>query len=205
MSLLTTSPPNTVEIGGVAVPINTSFRVGIQFELQTLEDQLTPESILTMFFGKSWPQPYEEAIRKVIWFYRLGKPEKEEPAAKTEVARSKRSYDFEIDADALYTSFRSAYGIDLLKEDLHWWAFRELMLGLPDETAFKQRVYYRTGSTAGMSGKQKKQFEALRTKYAIPERGKIDKKLSLAERDEVMKQYVAQRFKETYGKAETRP
>lgn len=203
MSLLTTSPPNMVEIGGVNVPINTSFRVGIQFELQTLEDQLTPESILTMFFGKNWPQPYDEAIQKAIWFYRLGKPEKEEPAVKTEVSRSKRSYDFETDADALYTSFRSAYGIDLLKEDLHWWAFRELMLGLPDETAFKQRVYYRTGSTAGMSGKQKKQFEALRAKYAIPERGKIDKKLSLAERDEAIKRYVAQRFEETYGKAET--
>lgn len=68
---------------------------------------------------------------------------------------SRRSYDFEIDADALYTSFREAYGIDLLQEDLHWWAFRELMLGLPDDTPFKQRVYYRTGSTEGMSAKQK--------------------------------------------------
>lgn len=202
MSLLTAALPKTVTIAGVDCPINTSFRVGVQFELLTLADKLTPEGILTMFFGANWPQPYEEAIQKAIWFYQLGKSEQEKSEAKRDLSKSKRSYDFEVDADALYTSFRAAYNIDLLTEDLHWWAFRELMLGLPDESAFKQRVYYRTGDTTGLSSKQKKQFEAMRAKYAIPDRGKIDKKLSLSDRDAALKRYVAQRFEEAYGKAE---
>ena len=74
------------------------------------------------------------------------------------------------------------------------------MLGLPDDTPFKQRVYYRTDSTEGMSAKQKKQFETRRAKYAIPERGVVDHKLTLSERDAAIKRYVADRFKEVYGK-----
>ena len=201
MNLLTAAPPTTVTIGGKACPINTDFRTCVQFELLTLEDRLTPENVLTMFYGSNWPQPYEEAIQKAVWFYQLGKVEQEKAEAKRNLTKSKRSYDFEIDADALYTSFLTAYNIDLMTDSLHWWAFRELMFGLPDETAFKQRVYYRTGDTSGMSNKQKKHFEAMRKKYSIPERGKIDRKLTLADRDAAMKRYVEQRFEETYGKA----
>lgn len=204
MSLLTAPLPETVQVGGREVPIQTSYRAGIQFELMTLDDRLTPESILSVFFGDSWPEPYDEALRQIIWFYCCGKSkeeqEKEEAQAKRDLKPTRRSYDFEIDADALYTSFRAAYGIDLLQEDLHWWAFRELMLGLPEDTPFKQRVYYRIGSTEGMTAKQKKRFEARRAKYALPERGRVDHRLTLLERDTAIKKYVADRFKEAYGK-----
>ena len=200
MNILTAAPPNTVTVGGKQYPINTSFRVGIQFELTALADKLTPEGILQMYYGAKWPTPYEEAIEQAILFYQLGDAQKEEPEAKRELTKSKRSYDFEVDADAIYTSFRSAYNIDLLHEDIHWWAFRELMLGLPDESMFKQRVYYRTADTTGMSNKQKKHIEAIRTKFALPDRGKIDRKLTLEDRDAAMKRYVSQRFEEVYGK-----
>lgn len=202
MNLLTAALPTSVTVGGKICPINTSFRICIQFEQLALEDKLTPENVLTMFYGANWPQPYEEAIQKAIWFYQLGKTEKKSSKAKMALSESKRSYDFEFDADAIYTSFLTAYRIDLITDDLHWWVFRELMLGLPDESAFKQRIYYRTGDIDGLSGKQKKHFEAMRAKYAIPDRGKIDQKLSLKDRDAAMKRYVAQRFEETYGKAD---
>ena len=141
MNLLTTPLPYAVKVGGREVPINTSFRVGMRFELLALDDQLTPENVLTTFFGDNWPQPYDEAVKQALWFYCLGEPHEKEETDKQNLKPSRRSYDFEIDADALYTSFREAYGVDLLQEDLHWWAFRELMLGLPDDTPFKQRVY----------------------------------------------------------------
>lgn len=196
MSLLTSPLAKTVTIGGKSVTINTSFRAGIQFELLALDDKLTPENVLTTFYGRFWPQPYDEAVTRAIWFYRCGKPQEDNSDAKSQLKASRRSYDFEEDADALYTSFRAAYGIDLQQEDLHWWAFRELMLGLPEDSAFMRRVYYRIGSTEGMSTKQKKQFEARRAKYALPERGQVDHKLTLFERDAAMKKYVAERFKE---------
>lgn len=57
MNLLTTPLPYAVKVGGCEVPINTSFRVGMRFELLALDDQLTPENVLTTFFGDNWPQP----------------------------------------------------------------------------------------------------------------------------------------------------
>ena len=198
MSLLTTPLPRQVEIGGQLCHIQTSFRASMEFELLTLSDTLTPEGILTLYYGEAWPLPYDEAIRQAIWFYRCGKEPEPEDKPGRELKAARRSYDFEVDADVLYTSFRQAYGIDLLEADMHWWAFRELMLGLPEDTPFKQRVYYRIGSTEGMSRKQKKQFEDRRKKYALPERGRVDHRLTLLERDQAMKQYVAQRFIETY-------
>lgn len=204
MSFLTSAPPATVKIGGRDCAINTSFRVGMQFELDTLDDTLTAERLLTLYYGEQWPQPYDEAVKQAIWFYRCGREEEGDakPTEKpgSELKASRRSYDFDIDADALYTSFRSAYGIDLLDEDLHWWAFRELMMGLPEDSPFKQRVYYRVGSTEGMSPKQKKAFEERRAKYALPDRGRIDRRLTLEERDAAMLRYVAMRFEEAYGK-----
>lgn len=196
MSLITSPLPRMVEVGGQQCPINTDFRASVQFELLTLSDKLTPEDILRLYYGTNWPRPYDEAIKSAIWFYRCGKEPESEGKGEKSMQGTRRSYDFDVDADALFTSFRQAYGIDLSAESLHWWAFRELMLGMPEDTPFKRRVYYRIGSAEGMSRKQKKQFEARRKKYALPERGRVDHRLSLLERNQAMQDYVAQRFHE---------
>jgi len=52
-----------------------------------------------------------------------------------------------------------------------------------------------------MSAKQKKDFEERRKRYKLPERGAIDHKLSLLERDTAIKKYVAERFKEVNAKS----
>ena len=204
MNILTSQPPETVDIGGRSVPIASGFREGIRFEMMALDENLTADHILANYFGADWPEPYDEAIRAAIWFYHCGEEqteEKPEPESKKKLKNNRRSYDFEIDAEAIYTSFLQTYGIDLLAENLHWWIFRALLLGLPDETPFKQRVYYRIGSTKGMSAKQKKDFEERRKRYQLPERGAIDHKLSLLERDTAIKKYVADRFKEVNAKS----
>lgn len=202
MSILTAPLPETVSIGGQCVPIETSFRAGILFEQLALDDNLTVENILRVYYGDRWPEPYEEAVNAAIWFYRCRADEKkaEKESSDRKLKNTKRGYDFEIDAEDIYTSFLQAYGIDLLVNDLHWWTFRALLIRLPDDTPFKQRVYYRTGSTKGMSNKQKKEFEERRKRYALPERGAIDHKLSLMERDAAMKRYVDERFKEANKK-----
>lgn len=198
MSILTAPLPETVSVGSQCVPIETSFRAGILFEQLALDDNLSVENILRVYYGDRWPEPYEEAINAAIWFYRCGlKPEKPKQESSGHKLKSiKRGYDFEIDAEDIYTSFLQSYGIDLLTEDLHWWVFRALLFRLPDNTPFKQKVYYRTGSTKGMGKKQKKEFEERRKRYALPERGAIDHKLSLMERDDAIKRYVDGRFKE---------
>ena len=198
MYLLNMTLPETVNVGGRPVPIDTSFWAGIRLEMMSLNDQLTAERLLTNYYGSRWPEPYDEAIKAAIWFYRCGKePEKREDDGK----QIRRSYDFEVDAEAIYTSFQQAYQINLLVDALHWWEFRALLVDLPDETPFMKRVYYRTGKTTGMTPKQKKEFNECRKRFALPERGAIDRRLTLIERDEKMKEYVARRMKQANEKA----
>lgn len=92
MNLLTTPLPYAVKVGGREVPINTSFRVGMRFELLALDDQLTPENILTTFFGDNWPQPYDEAVKQALWFYCLGKPHEKEETDKQNLKPSRKRY-----------------------------------------------------------------------------------------------------------------
>lgn len=195
MSILTSTLPETVEVGGRSVPINTDFRAGIRFELMALDEKLTSEQILKNYFGTEWPEPYEDGIQAAIWFYRCGQDLKEEQKSNRKLKNDRRGYDFEVDAEAIYTSFWQTYEIDLLAENLHWWTFRALLMGLPEDTPFMQRVYYRVGSTKGMTANQKKAFEERRNRYKLPERGSIDHKLTLMERDSAIRKYVDERFR----------
>lgn len=58
----------------------------------------------------------------------------------------KKIMDFEKDAGLIYASFFHAYKIDLfeLQGKLHWYKFSNLLAHLPDNTAFKEVVSYRT-------------------------------------------------------------
>lgn len=57
-----------------------------------------------------------------------------------------KTYDFEKDAEIIYASFYSSYGIDLIEQrgKLHWKKFRSLLAFLDDKSMFKQIVGYRT-------------------------------------------------------------
>lgn len=40
-----------------------------------------------------------------------------------------KHYDYEFDAPEIFTSFLMLYGVDLMKQTLHWWTFRALFAG----------------------------------------------------------------------------
>lgn len=61
--------------------------------------------------------------------------------------RSNSSYeqivDFIEDGEYIYSSFLYAYNIDLLKANMHWWVFKALFDGLPDDSKIKQIMGFR--------------------------------------------------------------
>lgn len=193
MSLLTDRLPETVAIGGADWPINWDYRVGIQFEQAVLAGCRDPMALLRLYYPKV-PQDLNAAVERMLWFYRCGDGEAEAPG---EGKPAKRTYDFDRDAEAVYTSFLQAYGIDLTRAELHWWKFRRLLAGLPVESAFMQRIYYRTADTRGMGREQRRQVEKMRALYALDGRGPDQ---SLEARDAWMKEYVARRFAEAARK-----
>ena len=190
MSILTDRVPDCVEIDGRRYDINTDFRIGIRLEMAILEEKLS-ESLLFDYYPKNMPPDANAAIERLMWFYRCGE---DEGKGQGGGGRSGRGYDFEQDSDALYTSFMVAYGIDLATADLHWWVFRKLMWGLPPETPFMQRVHYRMADISDMSKAEQKRYRKMKAAFALRRTAK--EKLTLEERNQKMKDYVAKRLSE---------
>ena len=66
-------------------------------------------------------------------------------------AEEKRYFDFEQDAEYIFSSFQQAYGINLFErmdlnhqKPMHWWEFIALFTGLPDSTRMAQVIAIRS-------------------------------------------------------------
>lgn len=189
MNILTDTLPTTVDIGGRKYPINTDFRAGIEFECSELRTEEDFCRILTLYFGDKFPEDIRGAIEAISKFYACG-----ETPSKEKQRNNKVAYSFEVDNQIIFADFWNYYNIDLSQEGLHWWVFRALLLGLPEKSEFKQRTYYRTCETKGLSKKEKERIMKIRKRIEI--KGK-EVKLSLEERNAQMKAYVSRRQKET--------
>lgn len=76
--------------------------------------------------------------------------------------------DFEQDSDAIYASFLSEYGIDLIDVGfLHWNKFKVLYGCLGGENALSRRVHIRTMDTSKLKGKEKAAAEKAKRAVAL--------------------------------------
>lgn len=107
--------PDTVEVDGSVYDIRPGFRNILKIlRLQNDPDVLDghkAELLRRWFFDGEAPEAWAEAFGH---FVRAG----DEP----ELPAGERDFDYEFDAPEIYASFRQLYGIDLMDEDLHWWA-----------------------------------------------------------------------------------
>ena len=78
--------------------------------------------------------------------------------------------DIDQDAEYLYSSFIQAYGINLIKEQgrLHWFEFKALLNGLPENTIIKQIIHIRSYEPGEHdSAEYKKQMQDLQDFYRL--------------------------------------
>lgn len=203
MNLLVDPLPNTVKIESQDWRINSEFYVGILFELIMQDNALTDaekvEQALALYYPKV-PPDLQAAMDALLWFYRCG-ADPPTPGAKTGGGgQHKKAYCFEQDADLIYSAFYGQYHIDLSEtEGLHWWKFRALFTGLSSDCEIKKVMGYRTADLKGMGKAQKKLFERMRKVYALKNQRSVESSVSLADRNQRMKEYVARRFSEVGG------
>ena len=75
--------------------------------------------------------------------------------------------DFEQDADTIYASFRQQYGIDLIREPLHWLEFRLLLRGLCENTKFGELLKLRQLDPNDYAEKDRAKLRTLQDMVAI--------------------------------------
>ena len=142
--------PEQVEIAGQQVPISSDFRTGILFEelLQDpgLDDLEKLQTALHLYFpGVAFDYDVlDEALSRLVWFYRCGTDPAETTGEKSGAAEEDPPFSYEHDADYIYSAFMQAYGLDLARHPLHWWQFRALFRSLPEDTQLVKIIGYRT-------------------------------------------------------------
>lgn len=169
MSILTEQLPDCIECGGEKIPIKTDFRIWLKFT-NMMSGEMNAEKIadiLKLVFIHKLPPTLEIAMQKLVEFY-CGGDERHDNSSGTS---KKRLYDFEYDANAIYTSFIKDYGIDILSCNMHWWKFRALFSALGEETEMAKIMKYRAVNLKEIKDKnQKKFYRKMKKLHALPDR-----------------------------------
>ena len=155
-----------VEIDGKAYRINTDFRIWIEIERllfdRSIDDEKRFANILVLAYPALPPRPYS-AIERIMWFYSGG-------GLNDETSNGQKSPAFDIleDFDYIWAAFWGEFGIDLTRENLHWWKFRALLGALSDKCLFSKIVGYRTVDTSVIKDKEQKKFyEKMKKQFCL--------------------------------------
>ena len=194
MNILTDRLPSVVSVNGIRYQLETDYRAAVAFELLVDSGEERLAELLKPFYPHGYPPNVEGAVEAALWFYRGGD---DIPEATDKKEKKPRSYSFEVDAEVIFADFWRYYKVDLSSENLHWWTFRALLAGLPDDSGYKQRIYYRTCDLKGLPKAEHARIKRIRKAIEITteKRGRM----TLEERNALMLEYVSKRSEETKG------
>lgn len=113
---------------------------------------------------------YEEACKKLVWFYKCGRDDYHKTTGKT--GKNKQIYSYKYDDEYIYGAFYEQYKIDLAYDKVHWWKFKSLLKSLKDDTEFVKIKGYRA-----YSGKDKNMLE-LKKYWELPKTVKEEERLN---------------------------
>lgn len=154
---------NTLDIDGIAVPIDPDFRIMCSYGTAVRSgDKKELCKCAKLFFFAGLPEGVtpEKAAEAMLDFYAKGLGNDIPKGKNKDKKPSKKSppvFDFSEDERYFLAAFRSEYGINLLTEKMHWFEFGALFLGLPDECKLKRIIGIRSTETAGIKSSSEKQ------------------------------------------------
>lgn len=145
-----------MEIDGIAYAIDPNFRVVIR-SLMAFEDaDLTAAEKTAILYSNlylDYPEDFEKAMLKAVWFLNGGKENGEL------ASQGYRLFSWEKDANLIFAAFQQTHGIDLQEtEFLHWWKFLALFFDLGSETVFCNLIGLRKRVKSGKASKEERQM-----------------------------------------------
>lgn len=157
-NLLCDKLPESVKVDGVDYPIFTAFRDWISFFNLHEDNTLRNKEKITI--AMNW--------------YKGDKPENiiaaysalQEFAECSELPKDKKSktgasntpvFSYLHDSLYLFSDFMRYYNVNLQKEkNMHWYIFKSLFEGLPEESSVKKRIAYRSINTSDIKDKNER-------------------------------------------------
>ena len=175
MNILLDYLPTSFVIDNRKYEFNSDFRTSILFCLLMQDEELTEEEKILQglqLYYPEIPNNKEEAYKKILFFYSRGK----EDNAETKVKQGKRifkrnsnrAFDFEEDADLIFSAFMTQYSINLNRDNLHWWEFMSLFNSLKDDNEIVKIMNYRTIDVNTIEDKkERKMYKQLQDYYSL--------------------------------------
>lgn len=189
MNILIDLLPDKVNIEGEDYEINSDFGTSILFELLMQDNELTDEDKIIQaleLYYPIMPKNINEAVEKVLWFYRCGKSETE--TKNKGIVKITQVYSYEYDDDYIYSSFLDQYGVDLQDiEYLHWWKFKAMFKALKEDNEIVKIMGYRAMDLGKIKDKeQKAYYKKMKDLYKIPTNISKDENEKLDEIEKIL-------------------
>lgn len=160
MNILIDLLPTVVNIDGSEYTINSDFRTSILFELLMKDNDLSNEDKIIQaleLYYPVLPSNINEAIDKILWFYRCGKGITTSKGIGK--GKSTQIYSFEYDDDYIYSAFLDQYEVDLQDiEYLHWWKFKAMFKALKQNNEIVKIMGYRAMDLSKVKDKEEKAY-----------------------------------------------
>lgn len=172
MNILVDLVPDSVEIDGIEYELHSDFRTSILFEMLMFDENVDDEEkvicALELYYSVC-PENIDEAIEKILWFYRGGK----EVNSYTSGGKGKsvrNVYNFEYDDEYIFAAFLDQYNVDLQDIDyLHWWKFKAMFKALKEDNEIVKIMGYRSMDISKIKDKeQREHYKKLKKMYEIP-------------------------------------
>jgi hypothetical protein len=130
---------------------------------------------LKWFYTDKIPSDMNEAI-SLVYAFIVGNPDDDPEAGANDYPKNKKSqkkektqFDYEFDAEEIYTSFLFDYGIDLIETNfMHWYKFKILLQNLSSETPFAQKIRLRFLDLKQYKGEQYSKLSRAKRRAQIP-------------------------------------
>lgn len=175
MNILLDYLPTSFSIDGKKYEFNYDFRTSILFCLLMQDTELTEEEKILQglqLYYPVIPSNIEEAYEKILYFYSRGKEiednKKVKQGKRIFKRNNNRAYDFEIDANLIFSAFMTQYNINLNRDNLHWWEFMSLFNSLKDDTEIVKIMNYRTIDVNTIEDKkERKMYKQLQDYYSL--------------------------------------
>lgn len=173
MSMLTQLFPVKLKVDGVECPIHSDFRTVLRcYEIQGDRETLSDEELLRILriFYKKQKVFSEGHVNGMFWFFACGRKKKKRAFPRRIAGiNDKQPFDFKKDADLIYAGFMQQYGIDLQKENMHWWRFMILLENLGTATRLSRIMEYRTIDTGNknLSKREREFYRAMQRYYGL--------------------------------------
>jgi len=193
--------PNEITVENTRYTINTDFRLWLQlfYYARKKEHKKQVEEILNCICPEIEISENPQAvINELVDFSMLAEHSSKhsESKAKSRLSvASKKLFDLFVDADVIYADFMRDYHIDLNVAQMHWLKFKVLLNGVTSKSATEQRKSFRATDLKDVAVKHR---EAVRISQDALWIEDDTNRMTLAERDKAMVDYVRARQKEAH-------